>query len=129
MISKLTLLIAATSLSAALPGVGAASPMDERIGGVERFESSRLRRPGRKGVLELAAKKKKKKKKKSGAALPTTAARRPVRADSSEGSDTGASDEAVQKAARVNPTPTPEPSSSDEQPVKSKKSEERGQGR
>ena len=65
LLSNLTLLIAATSLGAALPSVGQASPLEERIG-VERFEPSRLRRPGRKGILELAAKKKKKKKKKSG---------------------------------------------------------------
>jgi hypothetical protein len=121
LISKLTLVIAATSLSAALPGVGAASPMEERIGGVERFESSPLRRPGRKGVLELAAKKKKKKKKRSGAAADDTGTA-PGESDSSEGADTGASDEAVQKAARVNPTPTSEPSSSDDQPAKTKKS-------
>jgi len=118
MMSKLALLVAATSLSAALPGVSAASPMDERIGGAERFESSRLRRPGRKGILELAAKKKKKKKKKAGAAADSSNTT-PGESDSSESSDTGASDEAVQKAARVNPTP--EPSPSDDQPVKSKK--------
>jgi hypothetical protein len=120
LLSKLALLIAATSLSAALPGVGVASSMDERIGGGERFESSRLRRPGRKGILELAAKKKKKKRK-SKASAPDESSTTPGETDSSETSDTGASDEAVQKAARVNPTPAPEPSSSDDQPVKGKK--------
>jgi hypothetical protein len=62
--TNLALLLAGASLGATLPAVGFASPLDERIG-VERFEASRLRRAGRKGTLELAAKKKKKKKKKA----------------------------------------------------------------
>jgi hypothetical protein len=115
--SNLTLLIAATSLSAALPSVGLASSLEERVG-VERFEPSRLRRPGRKGTLELAAKKKKKKKKKSGAD-DTSAA--PGDANSGGSDDSGASDEDVQKAARVNPTPAREAAPSDDQATSSKK--------
>ena len=60
---SLSAMLAGASLGATLPAVGVASPLGERIG-VERFEASRLRRAGRKGTFELAAKKKKKKKKK-----------------------------------------------------------------
>jgi hypothetical protein len=113
--SNLTLLIAATSLSATLPSVGVASPLEERVG-VERFEPSRLRRQGRK--FELAAKKKKKKKKKSGADASSTA---PGETESGSSDEGGASDEDVQKAARVNPTPAREAAPSDDQSAKSKK--------
>lgn len=114
--TNLALLLAGACLGATLPTIGMASPLDERLG-VERFEPSRLRRAGRKGTLELAAKKKKKKKKK--ASDESSAA--PGDTDSGGSDESGASDEDVQKAARVNPTPAPAAAPSDDQPVKSKK--------
>jgi len=113
--TNLALVLAGACLGATLPAVGMASPLDERIG-VERFEASRLRRAGRKGTFELAAKKKKKKKKKG--ADESSAA--PSESDSGSSDAGGASDEDVQKAARVNPTPA-EAAPSDDQTVKSKK--------
>jgi hypothetical protein len=109
-------LLAGASLGATLPAVGMASPLDERIG-VERFEAPRLRRAGRKGIFELAAKKKKKKKKKAGDQSSPAAGE----ADTGGSEESGASDEDVQKAARVNPTPSREAAPSDDQPVTSKK--------
>jgi hypothetical protein len=119
--TNLALLLAGASLGATLPAVGFASPLDERIG-VERFEASRLRRAGRKGTLELAAKKKKKKKKKASDESSAT----PGDADTSGSEDSGASDEDVQKAARVNPTPAREATPSDDQAVTSKKAPKGG---
>ena len=113
--TNLALLLAGACLGATLPTVGMASPLDERIG-VERFESSRLRRAGRKGTFELAAKKKKKKKKKAGDSSSA-----PSEADTGGSDESGASDEDVQKAARVNPTPAPEAAPSDDQPSPSKR--------
>ena len=114
--ANLALLLAGASLGATRPAVGMASPLDERIG-VERFESSRLRRAGRKGIFELAAKKKKKKRK-AGSSGSSNSSAAP---DEKDSGDTGASDEEVQKAARVNPTPSTEAAPSEYQPVKSKK--------
>jgi hypothetical protein len=113
--TNLALLLAGACLGATLPTVGMASPLDERIG-VERFEVSRLRRAGRKGTVELAAKKKKKKKKKAGDSSSA-----PGEADTGGSDEGGAADEDVQKAARVNPTPAPEAAPTDDQPVTSKK--------
>ena len=115
--TNLALLLAGASLSATMPAIGMASPLEERIG-IERFEPSRLRRPGRKGMFELAAKKKKKKKKKSGAGDSGSSA---AETDSAGGDESGASDEDVQKAARVNPTPAREAAPSDDQSTASKK--------
>ncbi len=114
--TNLAVLLAGASLGATMPSIGMASPLDERIG-VERFELSRLRRAGRKGTLELAAKKKKKKKK-SAASGKDDSSTTPGETDTESSGDTGASDADVQKAARVNPTPAAAPG--DDQPVKSK---------
>jgi len=114
LISNLTVLLAGASLSATLPGVGLASPLEERLG-VERFEPSRLRRPARKGILELAAKKKKKKKKKAASGQDDSSTTPGETDDTSGGADSSASDADVQKAARVNPTPRTESAPGDDQ--------------
>lgn len=110
LLSNLALLIAGASMGAALPSITHASPLEERITS-ERFEPSRLRRADRKGKMELAAKKKKKKKKGSSSS-PSSRGGADDSSDT-EAAPSGASDEDVQKAARVNPTPSPDTGSDD----------------
>jgi hypothetical protein len=119
LISNLALLIAGASLTATLPTAGLASPLEERIS-VERMELSRMRRPPRKNILQLAAKKKKKKKKAASSGRDDSSTT-PGETDeaSSSGADTGGSNDDVQKAARVNPAPS-SAATSDDQPVSKK---------
>jgi hypothetical protein len=100
--ANLTWLMVGASVGVAVPSLALASIVEERAGG-ESLEPSRERRAGQKGTLELAAKKKKKKKRAAGGAAP--AADDVDKSGSDDAAPSaGASDEEVQKAARVAPT-------------------------